>query len=214
MIEKNFELTEIDIDKKDYSSLSYDDFVGMGKELLKRIDSYQARIAFYACKVCDIRHGGKSGPYYTLTDYAKDIGLPQKTLANWTRIYRHVILKLGIDIDNVDKKTWKIASRVSERMSWDVRRENILNEERKAKNMYKEKVKTDEVQRMWDEESNNLPSFHSELRRWITVTRAASSLIKKRDLNLVSEIDLLELMNLCDETSDVINDYLTKKRKR
>jgi hypothetical protein len=206
--------SEIDSDKKDYQNLSYDDFVGMGKELLKRIDSYQARIAFYACKICDIRHGGPSGKYYTLTDYARDIGLPQKTLANWTRTYRHVIEKLGIPIEKIDKETWKIAARVDERMSWDVRRINNSNNSPKSKQSYKDKVSIQEVQRLWKEESDDLPSFHSELRRWITNLQAISVNIKKRELSLAHDGDLLELMRLLDDSSDVINDHLTKKKKK
>ena len=61
---------------------SYLDYVLLAKQEIKAIEGHQIRICEYADAACTIRHGGRSNGYYTLTDFARDIGLPTKTLQN------------------------------------------------------------------------------------------------------------------------------------
>lgn len=194
--------------------LSYDAYVEMGKELLKRVEVYQARIAFYACRICQIRHGGVSGKYYTLTDYAKDIGVNPKSLQQWTLTYRNVIEKLDIEVENITKEVWRTANRVNDNLTW---RNRLDNKEKNTprKNMkYKSRIPAETIRKMYEEESNDEPSFTSEVRSWSQTFRTIKSNIVKRDLSLAHEGNLIEIVGMLDFISDHINDYLTAKKKK
>lgn len=194
--------------------LKYEDYVEMGKELVKRTEAYQARIAFYACRVCQIRHGGRSDKFYTLTDYAKDIGVPHKSLQQWTLTYRNVIERLDIPVDNITKEVWKIANRVNDNLSWRNRRDNHDNKTPRTALKYKREIPVSEVHRMYKEESGGDGSFESELRGWGQYVRLIKNKIFKRDLTLGHPGNLLELMNMMDDISDHINNFLTKLKKK
>lgn len=206
------DLIEKDLREIDKENVSYDDYVSMGKELIKRVEVYQARIAFYACKVCQIRHGGRSAKFYTLTDYAKDIGVNPRTLHEWSLIYRNVILKLDIDVDSITKDVWKVASRVNDNIEWKIRRENKEDGTPHKKSKYKSQIDKNTVQRMYDDEKDE-PSFISEIRLWTCNARNMKNTIVKRELKLAHRGDLLNLMETLDFVSDHINDFLTNNRE-
>ena len=209
----DIQLSEKLASQKD-KSIKYEDYVLMGKELLQKIDCYQARIAFYACQVCTIRHGGISGGYYTIKDFAKSLGLNAHTLSNWTLIYRNVLMRLDIDIQDVDKSTWARAGRTNEMLLWNNRRDNIDKGTPKANSQFKDVIPLKDLRQVYKDEGDDQPNFNSELRRWISFNMMVKNNIKKRDLNIANDNDLLELMRYLDSASDTINDYLTKKKKK
>lgn len=98
--------------------------VNEAKCLIQKIEAYQSKIAKLAVAACDIRHGGKSTNLYTLRDFAKDTGLPYKTLQNWVRVYRNVILRLPKEKQSHSAKTWSKA----------VKTQSILKNQKKASN--------------------------------------------------------------------------------
>jgi len=201
-------------DDKNRTNISYEDYVKMGKEILKSIDCYQARVAFYACQVCVIRHGGKSDKYYTLTDYSASIGMSHNTLSNWTLIYRNVIERLGIPLEEITKRVWTTASRTNERITDKNRRVNVDKETKRKNIKYNKEVSLEGLRQFYKEESNDTPSFHSEFRHWNSTVMNIKNNIPKRDLNLIHEGDVLELMRNLDIASDIINDFLTVKKKK
>lgn len=73
---------------------TYDQLVIEAKNLIVTRDLMALKIAKMAVIACTIKHGGKSGKLYTLTDFAKDVGMPYKTLSNWTITYRMVASKI------------------------------------------------------------------------------------------------------------------------
>src|SRR5690606_28292286 len=97
-------------------------YVELGKELVNKIEAYQAKIAEYACLVCDIRHGGISTNYYTIKDYANDIGIPYKTLQNWIRVYRNVVKRIDNKIET--NKDWERARKTNDILTMDITVEN------------------------------------------------------------------------------------------
>ncbi len=204
---------EADLKKQDLSLLTYADYVSMGKEIVKRVDVYQARLAFYACRVCQIRHGGHSDGYYTITDYANDLGINKKSLQQWTLTYRNVIQKLEIPLDKITKDVWRTANRVNDNLTWKNRLENKEDGTPRKRLGHKPNMPKEKIQKMYDEEEGEEPSFISELRVWTCSIRNIKNTITKRDLNLAHEGNLLELMNMMDEISDKINAFLTKKKK-
>lgn len=86
--------------------------VEQAKDLLKVVECYQATIAYFAVKVCEIRHGGRSNEIYTIKRFASDIGKSHKTVQEWSRVYRGVIAKLNMDVKDITKEDWKAANRV------------------------------------------------------------------------------------------------------
>lgn len=189
----------------------YQNYVKLGKAELKTIEGHQRRIAEYAIKVCTIRHGGRSNGYYTLTDYANDIGMNIKTLQNWVQIYKNVILKL--DKKRQDKATWKQAASVNQFLKEDRTIDNQINERpRGSKMAYKSDIHADKVQKLYDNMKEAKP-FETE---FITITQAAKNMknvLTKRDLSIIPDDRWGYLMKIIDECSDIINDHLTKNKK-
>lgn len=190
----------------------YQNYVVLGKAELKQIQGHQRKIAEYALKVCTIRHGGKSGDLYTLTRYADDLGVNRKTLQNWVQIYKNVILKL--DADKKEKASWKAASSVNQILKEDRTLNNQINNRiQGSKEAYKQGVPDERVKKLYDQVVEGKP-FETE---FITIMQAAKNIrnvLSKRDLNIITDEKLTLLMGILDESSDSINNHLTKKKKR
>jgi hypothetical protein len=204
---------ELDLNKQDKNLLKFEDYVEMGKELVKRTDIYQARIAFYACRVCQIRHGGRSDKYYTISDYAEAIGVNRKTVQQWTLAYRNVIQKLDIPLDKITKEVWRSANRVNDNLTWKSRLDNQENGTERKAMKYKKETPRHEIQKMMNDESGDEPSFISELRVWTCSIRNIKNTVTKRDLNLAHRGNLMELMTMLDIISDHLNDFLSKGKQ-
>lgn len=56
--------------------------------------------------------------------------------------------------------------------------------------------------------------FVSECLRAIQSVKHINFILNKRDIGIVQEMHLLELMKQLDNASDLINDYLTSKQKQ
>jgi len=108
-------LTTKDIEFIENVPMSYSDLVEEGKSLINAVDLFKLKIAKLAVKACTIRHGGRSSGYYTLSDFAKDIGVDRKKLSDWVLIYRRVVVPANLKITS--EKDWNIAARVSERIA-------------------------------------------------------------------------------------------------
>ena len=204
---------EEDLKKQDLNLLTFNDYVTMGKELVHRMDVYQARIAFYACRVCQIRHGGRSDKYYTVSDYAHALGLNRKSVQQWTLTYRNVIQKLNIPLDQITKEVWRTANRVNDNLTWKNRQDNMDNGTNRKSMKYKKETPVEVIGKMFQEESGQEPSFVSEIRVWTCSIRNMKNTITKRDLALAHPGNLIELMGMLDFISDHINDFLSKKKK-
>ena len=82
-----------------------EEYITEGRKVVKSLHCHQALMAYYALSACEIRNGGKSPNNYTLRQYAIDVGLNEKTLRQWTLVYRRVIQHLGIPLDKITTKT-------------------------------------------------------------------------------------------------------------
>lgn len=103
-------------------SKKYDALVVEAKRLLKNAEACKYRVAQMALEVCDIRHGGRSEGYYTITDFARDIKIKRRTLARWVHIYRDVLLRTGIK--NPTPGQWASAYKVSKAIKAQVTVDN------------------------------------------------------------------------------------------
>jgi hypothetical protein len=194
------------------SNATYDWYVNASKNIIKNLVCQQAVIGFYATKVCTIRHGGISNGYYTITDFAKDIGLNRKTLSEWVAIYRRVIQHLDIDPLKMTNKQWSSARRIAYKIDGETRQSNIKAKTPKGKSLTN-LPKREEIKKLFNEDYENGPSVKYEVSEWNGRLRTIYSKLQLRDLSLSSEDELLEIMNVCDNISDLINDFLTSKKR-
>lgn len=190
----------------------YDWYVEASKKIIKSLICQQAVIGFYATKICTIRHGGRSDGFYTLSDFARDIGVHRKTLNEWTAIYRRVIQHLDIDPLKMNQKEWSTARRIAYQIEGDTRHRNKANGTPKGKSITN-LPKREEIRKLFMENSNG-PTVKYEVMEWGNRLRTLYSNLSKRDLSLASENDLLEIMKVSDKISDLINDYLTDKKRK
>ena len=173
---------------------------------------YQCKIAELALEVCSIKHGGRNlGEVYTLKRFAEDLGVSPDTLANWTRIYRNVIQKGSIKIEST--QDWSAARTTNNILAIDL----IYHNKTKGKTgcvSNQEHVSKEDVKELYDQIRQGKKPVSKE---FISITQRVKNIKKKiiaRDLDLLQEYILLELMGHLDEMSDHINDYLTDKKKR
>lgn len=191
----------------------YNEYVELAKAELKSIEGHEIRICEYAMKVCDIRHGGHSNGYYTIKAFASDIGMNAKTLSNWLLVYRNVIVKL-------DKKITSSADFLKAKKV-----ESYLREERIVNNRINEKpvgtkfsnkncpTPDDKIRSIYNSIDHSERPFEGEFAMMLRSSKHNLALIEKRDLKIIDDKQLAYLMETLDKTSDIINEYLTNKKK-
>jgi transposase-like protein len=190
--------------------MDYEKYVELGKELLNKVEDYQLKICKYAMEVCTIRHGGHSKGYYTIKDYARDIGMNTKTLQNWLITYRNVVLKLSID--QQANLNWNKASKVNNVLEENRTMDNAINKKPRTRDAFKKHLAPEKVQKIYDAYSEQKP-FEGEFVNMVQQTKGFKNLLEKRDLSIVEDKHLAHFMTLLDECSDLINEYLTLKKK-
>lgn len=190
----------------------YKNYVNLAKKELKAIEGHEIRICEYAMQVCTIRHGGQSAGYYTITDFARDIGMPHKTLSNWLLTYRNVVKKLEKPITT--SKEFANARKV----------ESYLREERIIKNRINEKpvgsryaqsqpVSEEKVRSIYSQVEHSDRPFEGEFAVMLRGAKHTLNLLQKRELNIIDDDQLEYLMSVLDNASDLLNNHLTRKRK-
>lgn len=183
------------------------------RQLEKKIEAHQVSICKLAVSVCDIRHGGISKNLYTITDFANDIGMHKKTLQNWLACYRGVVEKLEEGVFEESDKDWSAARKtqrdINERQR-SARRDAGLTGTRQKPVTVSPAIINDTFKKYKNDEK----PFVNEYRHALASEKHLKHLLKHRDMSLVSDSQWIELMEILDENSDKINQYLTKKRKK
>jgi len=191
-----------------------EDYVNAGKGIIRTTQCYQALLAYYALKVCEIKHGGYSKGVYTIKQYAEDIGMSAKTLQNWTLIYRRVFEHLDIEPEKATKKDWQVATRVAYLEESDNRVDNIENGTPRKRAGYKPvKIGRTSADIKKAFEANFVENFEYEIVGWNSTVLQMNNKLQKRDLSLANAKVLMEFMETLDEMSDFVNDYLTRTKK-
>lgn len=193
----------------------YKEYVRLGKELVQNINSYQAQIAFYATKVCEISHGGRKGlNTYTISKYSEDIGLNRKTVSEWVSIYRNVIKKLELEPGDVTKKDWTAAYRVQSILNEEVRVSQAINgiSGRKERGSRKE-ASPERVKDLFDQNYDG-PSFQKQIDNWNNDLTFWRNKIIARDLSSLSIGSLITMKESMDEISDIILRHITGVAKK
>lgn len=113
------------------AELKWQSYVTRGQDIVSRIAKDRLLLAELAVEACEITHGGGSHwsgfkGVYTLTRFAKEIGINYKTLHNWVRLKQNVYDKLiqgGYEVDVI--KDWAAMTRVTEKCDKSMTPEQI-----------------------------------------------------------------------------------------
>lgn len=191
-----------------------DEYIKAGKGIVKTTQCYQALLAHYALQVCKIRHGGRSNGIYTIKDYAADIGVNGKTLQNWTLVYRRVIQHLNISPDKITSQDWTKAQKIT----YIEEAKNLADNREKGTLRKRDQYKDNKVSRTPDQirklfQDDFTLTFENELVNWNNSIVLMLGKIKKRDLSIASRKVLISFMTNLDEMSDIVNDFLSKKKR-
>lgn len=193
--------------------LSYREYVRLGKEMLSTVRCYQVQIAFYATQVCTINHGGPVGrQLYTLTDYANDIGVNRKTLSQWTLVYRCVIEKLDIDLNDVTVHDWDVATKVLNHLKSEKQAINEAIGTIKAKDKgWKINTPKAKIRGMFNRFQKGRP-VEAEVHSWTDAVIGIKNKLNNKDLSRASTDSLMLLKKNLDKASENITNYLIDDR--
>ncbi len=75
-------------------TVQYEECVRKARAFVANYDKVRWTICDLAREACDLSKGGRKHPLYTLTRFAKDIELNEKTLYDWIRVQNLVVNKL------------------------------------------------------------------------------------------------------------------------
>lgn len=193
---------------------SIEGYIQAGKGIVKTSQCYQALLAHYALKVCQIKHGGYSKGIYTVKNYADDIGMHYKTLQNWTLIYRRVVAHLDIKPEKMTQKDWHVATKVAYLQENENRANNIVEGTPRKRNEYKpSKIERTSEQIKRSFEANFVQTFENEISNWNNSILQMKRKLLVRDLRIANKLVLIEFMQHLDEMSDHVNDFLTDSLK-
>lgn len=190
---------------------NYDDYVQEARMILGQISQQKSKIAQMAIDVCQIRHGGRSDSYYTISDFAEAIGLPTKTLQNWIYIYRDVLVKIGIT--DPTEKEWAVASKTCDYLKTQRTVENLASGSVGTRRAYKQDVKRESVAKVFEDISQGSNSDLLKFERIFSSVRFNHTMLTSMDLKEIDQGKLVMVMNWLDGSSDVINDFLTNLKK-
>lgn len=196
-------------------------YVKAGKDLVtelnllkEKTESYQFQIAKFAVGVCTIRHGGRSEGIYTLKKYATDIGINHKTIQNWTATYRIYTGSIDAEANTLTPKEWMAASRLNNLLKKERAHTNRQVGREGSRHAYKQEVPKDKVENIYRQLLDNEKPFIHEFFNMENSLKHNLNVLKTRDLSIIPDHSLLHVMTLLDEASEVINQYLTNKKKQ
>lgn len=172
------------------------------KFLVESIECYQLEIAYHAFNVCDIKHGGKSAGLYTITRFAKDIGLNKKTVSMWVNIYKNIILKLDKDFYSLTRKDWEVASKVDDRIRQEIRAFNLINKTigKKNNSRFYDKNKVKDLFGVIYDKGD----FEAQLLSFNRYLIHTKKQLLSKDLSGINKATLASISESCRE----INDYI------
>lgn len=186
---------------------TFEQLVFKAREHLEEIEFRKAQIAALALKVCEIKTGRPSGGSYTIREFAESIEVNYQTLMSWVRIYRDVCIPIGLI--NPSDKEWKQASaahrKVVEVSSGKNSTVTMHGGQAPISPNYKEFQKA-----FMDQDYGKNDVFSGVYRE----LRAIYNRIEKLDLGTQDPSVLNSSMVLMDKISDIINDHLTKSKKK
>lgn len=130
-------LPDFNTKERDELEKKWQFYVDQGQQLIDKMGEDRLKVAELAIAACDIHHGGGAHwnnfeGVYTLTRYAKEVGISYKTLHGWVRVKTNVYDKLQIAGAKVDViSQWRIMNRVVDRCTKEDTPEQVLEKFKK-----------------------------------------------------------------------------------
>lgn len=187
--------------------MTYEGYVTAAKLKLKSIESIQHEIASMAIKVCEIRHGGASGEYYTLSQFADDIGVNRKTLSNWVHVYRDILLRL--DKPNPTKKEWDAARQTERTLKFENTAKQAAEGTTQKKLNYRKHLPVEKIEKIF----NDFVVGKTDIRDLNNLQRQSKHLkflANKIQLSDVDDDILKEIVHNLDCASQMIHKHLNE----
>jgi hypothetical protein len=165
--------------------VDYNELVREARGHLGKIEFHKSMVAKLALSACTIKHGGKSTGFYTLTDFAKDIGMNFKTLSNWVQIQRDVLDRVGIE--NPTKNEFDKASKAVNYMRIERRINNEKNGTENSKKEYNSGVTAKHVMDIFNRvETDSKVTLSLRLRQ---LTKNLVTIIKHSEFHELSDYE-------------------------
>ena len=191
----------------------YSYYVTEGKKLLHAVEVHQALISYYASLVVTIKHGGRSKGY-TLSDYARDIGMHRKTLSEWSLTYRNVISKLDVELSEITQRDWQIATRVSNLLRDEKRQIQEASGQQRKKGRgwnFQVLIPSERVRDLFNAERNGR-SAQAEINGYCDTVISIKNKLRRMEMSSVSHASLMRLKKNLDEASNEITNYLMNNK--
>lgn len=139
--------------------------------------------------------------------------MPPKTLQNWLLVYRNVVQKIKTPVKTTAdfERARKTELLLKEQRTLDNR---ANNEKLGSRAAYKKEISEEKINSIYNSLQNGEKPFEVEFCQGVRSAKTLLHVLEKRDLNIISDDHLLQLMNILDNASEIINNHLTKKKKR
>lgn len=197
------------MDAINHSNLNYNQCVEYGKRLLDDVREAQIELCRLAMTVVTISNGGiGSKKFYTISDFAKDIGMKKNTLSKWLEVYNDVYSKFD-EVGN-PKEAWQLAKKINKNLKHE--RQMINKELDQPRSQAAKKIQDISPARInkLREDIYEKP-FVSEFRQAFQHAKHMQNLFDKRDLSIIEDQQLLLLATLLNKTSERINKHIRNK---
>jgi len=180
-------------------SAQYLKLVDKAKFLLTKKEMIKMEIAQMALEVCTIKHGGISKGFYTLQDFAKDIGIDRKKLSDWTLTYKMIVAKIPDFIKT--ESDWAKAHKISLSLSRSRAIQNKQSASVGTRGLLKKDLErsAEEILVLFTENNDNVQR--------LSYAQEASSrcLFNLKQIESLRDTDIKFIYNINDDLNKVID---------
>jgi hypothetical protein len=178
----------VGVDRQANPKQKWEELVNRARAKVKTMHKARMEIASIAIEACDILWGGgshwnKFKDVHTLKDFAREVEVHYKTLAQWVRVKRNIKDKLPEKVWQDDK--YMIAIRADRKVKRD--------------------MSPKEVQRIYEQELLRDNDSHILLQGLKRVSSLRYFIYKHAKLTQLSKEELLELRDYCQDIVEKIN---------
>lgn len=174
---------------------NYRHYVMKARNLIGEVEAYQAKIAEMALKATkDKKH--------TITDFARDIEIPRKTLDTWVKTYERVIVRAGVK--KPDAVTWAKANKVHK---------YLMARNKDQDGRIKKYLPKRKLLKMINEVNDPDRNQYLLIDRSLSSAKHIAYTVKKADLSKVSPELLRSLLESLGEAAEYVHNYLSMEKK-
>lgn len=148
-----------------------------------------------------------------MTDYARDIGINRKTLSAWVSVYKCVIEKLDVDLNEVSVKEWEIANKVHAILKNEKQAINAsLGKERAKDKGWKIQTPASKIKDMFEKYKSGQRPIEAKIHSWTDTIIFIKNKLATENLHGVSVEGLMLLKKNIDQASYHVTEHLLEHR--